>query len=52
MLQIYVLLVCVHCNADFILEMFKKLNDYFFTILLPEIEMMCVMITNKKKYCI
>ena len=32
-----VLWVRVQRDADFISEMIKKLNDYFFTILLPEI---------------
>ena len=31
------LLVHVHRDEDFTSEMIKKLNDYFFTILLPEI---------------
>ena len=31
------LLVCVQRNADFVSETINKLNDFFFTILLPEI---------------
>ena len=45
----------VHRDADFILEMIKKLNNYFFTILLPEIvtRRNDVCLDNKQKnYCI
>ena len=40
------LLVRVQCDADFILEMIEKLNDYFFTILLPEI------VTRRNDVCV
>ena len=40
------LLVCVHRDADLILEMIKKLNDYFSTILLAEI------VTRRNDVCL
>ena len=49
------LLVRVHRDADFILEVIKKLNGCFFTILLPEIATgkNDVCLDNKQKnYCI
>ena len=49
------LLVRVQLDADFVSEMIKKLNDYFFTILIPEIvtRRNDVCLDNKQKnYCI
>ena len=43
-------LVHVQCDADFILDMIKKANDYFspfYFLKLLQGEMMCVLITNK-----
>ena len=40
------LLVCVQRDADFVSETINKLNDFFFTILLPEI------VTRRNDVCL